>query len=73
MVLGEQPNPQERLDILKELLLHHCWELVQTLYNNKDLDKMVTLAEVLKYLTWGMKKEDEDFDQDLNDWIKNVD
>ena len=72
MVLGEQPNPQERLDILKELLLHHCWELVHTLYNNKDLDKMVTLAEVLKYLTLGMKKEDEDFDQDLNDWIKNV-
>ena len=72
LLTGEQPNPEEKLETMKEVLLHNCWEFVHTLYNNKDLDKMMNLAEFLKYIALGMEKEDEDFDQDLNELFTNL-
>lgn len=69
LLTGEQPNPEEKLETMKEVLLHNCWEFVHTLYNNKDLDKMLTLAETLRYVALGMQKEDEVFNQDWKDLL----
>ena len=54
---------------MKDVLLHNCWVFVHTLYNNKDLDKMLTLAETLRYVALGMQKEDEVFNQDWKDLL----
>tara|TARA_B100000029_G_scaffold467327_1_gene503490 strand:+ start:467 stop:694 length:228 start_codon:yes stop_codon:yes gene_type:complete len=69
LLTGEQPNPEEKLETMKEVLLHNCWEFVHTLYNHKDLDKMLTLAEILRYVALGMQKEDEVFNQDWKDLL----
>ena len=66
----EEPSDDEKIEIIKNILLTQWWDLVDILRSRKDLDKMMYLAENLKFTAFGMRYEDEDFQRDFNDLLK---